>query len=130
MRTEASCSTRGIQGFSSRGSARHGLSIPFVFRATIERSAFFRAKESSGSGSGTTTTTTAFSRAIEDLPSQDGTTDSHRDRGLWASRDLGQPTAETAAKAHAVEQPPSVTAPVPRNEKRRSGGFRMGLLSH
>jgi hypothetical protein len=68
MRTEASCSTRGIQGFSSRGSARHVLSIPFVFRATIERSAFSRAKAFSGSGSGTTTTTTAFSRAIEDLP--------------------------------------------------------------
>ena len=68
MRTEASCSTRGIQGFSSRGSARHALSIPFVFRATIERSAFFRAKEFSGFGSETTTTTTAFSRAIEELP--------------------------------------------------------------
>jgi len=68
MRTELSRSTRGIQGFSSRGSARDALSIPFAYRATIGQSAFFRAKESSGSGSGTTATTTAFSRATKDLP--------------------------------------------------------------
>ena len=68
MRTEPSRSTRGIQGFSSRGSARHALSIPFAYRATIGQSGFFRAKESSGSGLGTTATTTAFSRATEDLP--------------------------------------------------------------
>jgi hypothetical protein len=68
MRTEPSRSTRGIQGFSSRGSARHALSIPFAYHATFGQSAFFRAKESSGFGSGATTTTTAFSRATEDLP--------------------------------------------------------------
>jgi hypothetical protein len=67
MRTEPSRSTQGIQGFSSSGSAKHALSTPFAFRATIGQSASFRAKESSGFGSGTTTTTTAFSRATEDL---------------------------------------------------------------